>query len=806
MIRKQNHISHSATAAEDFMEKPEFIYKAFISYTARDSQFADQLETWLYRLAAYLDPEQAYAFFRDTDYSEAGENVEEKLKQHLEESEWLIPVCSPYVNEYSDSERNWVDFECKYFAYTLGKKDRIVCIISDSAPSSRDIGMFYPESIRDLQKQLATDMRAGREWMQEAARLYSRISGRTLDDVHSAAHTLYWKTRYYDTIAAAYKNYKKGRIQEALRAMAEIPDMYNPCKIEWNFLKALCSKSAYHHFCGHLNQSADSRVICFDRKSSYAYSADHQRLHAINALSAKVVSAVKAHDGRPFRFFYIAENQFGTFDDQITVKLWQCGRETIRLIKQASVAIPFSASEPAVYKSFYPDCQLNNIPAAYHHGAHWLALAAHSHLFLVDTETMEYKTINIPPLKPLAAFSLIWKQLVFSEKADMLFLSGEQALLGWDLNTGLPLKDARAVCPGQAPDANRNINPNFAEPCCPAVLWQGALWGLAFRRVKRPFYDGNGNELSGKRVTCDGITAIITGEKTGIAVFNEEGQCLVKREICLKKRPTMLSDSEMNLPPGNTASQLLKAYISKCRDDEMYECSACAFADKRNLLIGCTKGRLFLWDTANNTLAGMERIHKQDITAIHVYRKWDTILTADCGGTIAIWQYREEHSGISIRFISSLDTQKTNPMAQMVPGNRAAVFCNDTGELTVYNNCPDGHTAVQTRLSAEAAEKNHIRHVLSMYVTADQSRLVVCRPNQIDFIRLPEGNAVLEYEMYDEIKEMAVYDDETKMRLTMKDRSGYEYEETYEIAGLTDTQYEKLLADRRARFFYPVTL
>lgn len=787
------------------MEKPKFVYKAFISYTARDSQFVDQLETWLYRLAEYLDPEQAYMFFRDTDYSEAGENVEETLKQHLKESEWLIPVCSPYINECSGSERNWVDFECRYFAYTLGKKDRIVCIISDSAPPGRDIGSFYPESIRDLQEKLAADMRAGREWIKEAGRLYSRISGRTLDEVQNAAHTLYWKTQYYNAISAAYRHHKKGHNQEALKAMAEIPDTYNPCKIEWNFLKALCSKSAYHHFCGRLNLSADSRVICFDRKSSYVYSADHQCLYAINALSAEVVSAVKAHDGRPFRFFYITENAVGTFDDQITVKLWQFGRETIRLMKQASVAIPFSASEPALYRSFYPDCRLSYIPAAYHYGAHLLALAAHSHLFLVNMETMGYKTIKFLPLKPLAAFSCIWKHLVFSEQADMLFLSNEQDLLGWDLHTGLPLKIARAACPGQAPAGSRNIKPDFAEPCCPAVLWQGMLWALAWRRIKRPLYDSNGKEISGKRVTCNGITAAATEEKTGIAIYNEEDQCLARREICLKKRPTMLSDSEMNLPPGNMASELLKTYISKCMDDEIFACNTCAFADKRNLFIGCTKGRLFLWDTENNVLSGMERIHKKDITAIHVYRKWDALLTADCGGTVAVWQCKEEQGGISVRFLSSLDTHKTNPMAQMMPGNRVAVFCNDTGELAVYNHCRDGRTAIQTPLSAEAAGKNHIRHVLSMYVTADQSRLVVSRPNQIDFIRLPEGNAVLEYEMDDEIKEMVIYDDETKMRLSLKDRSGCEYEETYNIAGLTDIQYEKLLADRRAHFFYPAT-
>lgn len=152
------------------MEKTEFVYKAFISYTGRDTQFVNKLEEWLIRLSEHADAEQKYKFFRDSSYSEVGESVEEGLKQKLNESEWLILVCSPYINDYKDTERNWVDFECSYYAYTLQKKDNIVCIISNSAPLDRDISLFYPESIRDLHEKIAADMRGSKEWCEEASR------------------------------------------------------------------------------------------------------------------------------------------------------------------------------------------------------------------------------------------------------------------------------------------------------------------------------------------------------------------------------------------------------------------------------------------------------------------------------------------------------------------------------------------------------------------------------------------------------------------------------------------------------------
>lgn len=381
------------------MEKKEFVYKAFISYTARDTQFVNKLEEWLIHLSEHVDTDQKHKFFRDRSYSEVGESVEEGLKQKLSESEWLILVCSPYINDYKDTEKNWVDFECYYYAYTLGRKDNIVCIISNSAPLDRNISLFYPESIRDLQEKIAADMRGSKEWSEETSRIYAKITGRCFEDVHNIANAFYWENQYYDIIATAYKKNKEGNNRTALRIMSEIPDNYNPCKIEWNYLKALCSRSAYNDYCGYLNHPAGSKVICFDSKSSYAYSTDNKYLFAINCLNAEVVSKIDAHDGYMFRFFYMGERYIGTFDDQIVVKLWKCDREKIILMKQTSIEIQFSESAPSVFKAFYLDCQLNKMPVSYHYKTRLMALTVRNDLFLLNMETMEYKIMDIPPLK-----------------------------------------------------------------------------------------------------------------------------------------------------------------------------------------------------------------------------------------------------------------------------------------------------------------------------------------------------------------------------------------------------------------------
>lgn len=419
------------------MKKTEFVYKAFISYTARDTQFVNKLEEWLIHLSEHADADQEYKFFRDSSYSNVGESVEESLKQRLNESEWLILVCSPYINDYKETEKNWVDFECSYYAYTLGRTDNIVCIVSNSAPSdSRDISLFYPESIKDLCGKLAADMRGSKEWNEEISRIYARITDRPFTDIYNIANAFYWKEQYYDIITIAYKKLKQGKNRDALKIMSEVPDNYNPCKIEWNYLKALCSKSAYNDYCGYLNRPAGNKVICFDQKSSYAYSTDNKYIYVINCLNAEVVLAFQAHDGNVFRFFYLEGGYIVTFDDQITVKLWKYDMETVILVRHTAVKIQFSKSEPAVFKSFYPDCQLNHIPIAYYHQVRLLALAVRHNLFLLNMETMEYKTMDIPLLKKtIPQLSCVWKNLVFSENAEMLFLTDDRYLLGWNIYT-----------------------------------------------------------------------------------------------------------------------------------------------------------------------------------------------------------------------------------------------------------------------------------------------------------------------------------------------------------------------------------
>ena len=167
---------------------------------------------------------------------------------------------------------------------------------------------------------------------------------------------------------------------------------------------------------------------------------------------------------------------------------------------------------------------------------------------------------------------------------------------------------------------------DFPEVYCPVVLFQGELWHMISRQMYKPLGDYGGNYSAAKPVMYKGIIAAALHERKSIAIYNESGQLLVKKEVCVKKQPEMLSDEKLDLPPGKSVSELLRKHISKSLDQEIYECNTYAFIDVENLFIGCTKGYLRLWEIKNNVLSEIDSIHKKDITSMQIYQQCHSIL------------------------------------------------------------------------------------------------------------------------------------------------------------------------------------
>ncbi|MGH8172066.1 MAG: TIR domain-containing protein [Rhodanobacteraceae bacterium] len=183
----------------------DYRYRAFISYSHRDSAWADWLQRALesYRIPSRLIglttragviPARLAPVFRDRDELPSATDLSRKVGEVLAQSACLIVVCSPH-----SAQSHWVDEEVKAFQ-RLGRADRIYCLIVDGEPgASAWPGREHDESLSPALKQrfdaagapagepfepIAADARPGKDGKANARiKLIAGMLGVDLDDL-----------------------------------------------------------------------------------------------------------------------------------------------------------------------------------------------------------------------------------------------------------------------------------------------------------------------------------------------------------------------------------------------------------------------------------------------------------------------------------------------------------------------------------------------------------------------------------------------------------------------------------------------
>ena len=119
------------------MEKQEYRYFAFISYSSRDIEWGKRVQRKLehYRMPATLCSEHGWertpikpVFFAPTDIQPGG--LTEELQERLRASRNLIVICSPH-----SAQSEWVGKEIEFF-HQLGRTRQIHFFIVDGTPHS----------------------------------------------------------------------------------------------------------------------------------------------------------------------------------------------------------------------------------------------------------------------------------------------------------------------------------------------------------------------------------------------------------------------------------------------------------------------------------------------------------------------------------------------------------------------------------------------------------------------------------------------------------------------------------------------
>lgn len=119
-------------------------YWAFISYSHQDRAWGDWLHKTLetYRVPKRLIgresrdgqvPARLFPVFRDRDELPSSANLGDVLNESLRQSRYQIVICSP-----RSAASKWVNEEIKYFK-SLGREDRVLCLIVDGEPNVFDV-------------------------------------------------------------------------------------------------------------------------------------------------------------------------------------------------------------------------------------------------------------------------------------------------------------------------------------------------------------------------------------------------------------------------------------------------------------------------------------------------------------------------------------------------------------------------------------------------------------------------------------------------------------------------------------------
>ncbi len=182
-------------------------YWAFLSYSHRDAEWGDWLHKALetYRVPRRLPgkqsrdgtvPERVFPIFRDREELPVSANLGTNINQALEESRYLIVICSPH-----SAQSRWVNEEIKTFR-KLGRADRILALIvagepnaSDGKPGFSATEECFPEALRFRQmvngeitaewtELIAADAREGKDEKTNAKlKLLAGLLGVNYDDL-----------------------------------------------------------------------------------------------------------------------------------------------------------------------------------------------------------------------------------------------------------------------------------------------------------------------------------------------------------------------------------------------------------------------------------------------------------------------------------------------------------------------------------------------------------------------------------------------------------------------------------------------
>ncbi len=142
-------------------ENNNYRYYAFISYSRKDKEWGEWVQKKIenYRLPTALRQENSQndipkfvrPVFRNSADSASQEGLNCTVKQELQQSKFLIVICSPYSAQPDEAGKHEVNEEIEEFQ-RMGRGHRIIPLIVEGNPESDDSSVqCYPPALNNLE-------------------------------------------------------------------------------------------------------------------------------------------------------------------------------------------------------------------------------------------------------------------------------------------------------------------------------------------------------------------------------------------------------------------------------------------------------------------------------------------------------------------------------------------------------------------------------------------------------------------------------------------------------------------------------
>lgn len=405
-------------------------YKGFISYNRRDVLIAEKLQRYLEQPELLGITEPLGAFFRDQTELAANDVLQDSIMGALDDSEWLIVVCSPQATDHSD--RNWVERECSYFINGLNRGEHCLLLIAPTSPDEGNLFDWFPKAAMGHQERLAADARDRSDgWDKAIIKICAAILGEPLSKLYDRYLIFEARQHYQSSLQKASHLIALHQYEEAesqLLSLVMTNQLVDFRNMEWRYLLAQCNQDIGRYG---VKGRVTSAAIYPEIQALFIGTAQGF-LYRFHLLDSTLVFEGKAHKGTVETIQRKSDSEIITAGDDGYIKVWSSDSGLlVNSFHKQSDLFPHMAE---TFRAFITMHQPT--PLAMNHNRTRIARVTGSTVTMWDLASGESVLFHIPQYKSGSIRNSLdhWHSIAFPNgMEETLVISSFDELISWNI-------------------------------------------------------------------------------------------------------------------------------------------------------------------------------------------------------------------------------------------------------------------------------------------------------------------------------------------------------------------------------------